>query len=96
MDKRELITNLAKSIGLQGGRPNEPSRFDAGKGVMYADGYVYNQSMIQEALEFHKRQASNCKEYSDNTYQMYEIAAAAIEILIKSSGGGTIVLPSIK
>ncbi len=87
--KSELIKGLAKSVGLQGGKAEEPSRFDPSSGVLYSQGHTYSQNQIMEAKDFCKRQIDKTKPIGDNTYQMYEIALAAIEVLQKSNFGKT-------
>ena len=95
MDNREqLIRSLAKTMGMSGEKKKEESHFDPSTGTLYCGSRVFQQTEIQKAKKFCMENAKKMASFDDNSSTLYEIAAAAIELLeVKSlASGGKVVI----
>ncbi len=92
--RKDLVSQLAQSMGFQGETKKEPSHYDPTTGTVYCNGTVYTKVDIENARVYCLEAAKKFENYGDGAAAMMEIAALAIEELQKNSikSGGNVVI----
>lgn len=92
--KKDLVSQLAQSMGFAGEKKSDPSRYDPATGTVYCNGKMFTGAEIESARQYCLQAAEKFESYGDNAANMMRIAAAAIELIQKDSvkSGGTVVI----
>ncbi|MCR4902618.1 MAG: hypothetical protein K6A23_07155 [Butyrivibrio sp.] len=92
--RKDLVSQLAQSMGFAGEKKSEPSRYDPATGTVYCNGKMFTGQEMEAARQYCIQAAEKFDGYGDSAGNMMRIAAAAIEIIQKDSvkTGGTVVV----
>ncbi|MCR5100264.1 MAG: hypothetical protein K6B41_02770 [Butyrivibrio sp.] len=92
--RKDLVSQLAQSMGFNGESKKDPSHYDPTTGTVYCNGTVYTKADIEKARLYCLEAAKKYAGYGDSAAGMMEIAAIAIEELQKNNikSGGNVVI----
>ena len=92
--KLELAQQLSREYGMEGRKKHEESRYDESTGTLFIGSRVYKGADMQRAHDFMEEIVLRMNDKNDASCVHYEIAALAIDRLIKESvrAGGRIVV----